>query len=88
LVVTAGSSGAIFIDVDVGLFSSISLAGLVPHNPESHISSVLAKFLDREDGMLLGCRTKPPPSCTLRTVGVEELIRVSPSVMALSDPPL
>lgn len=82
----AGFSGAIFINIDIILFSFIGLA-VVPRNPELYISSVLAKLPDWKDGMLLGCRTRPPPSCLSRTGGVEELMRaVSPSAMVFSDP--
>lgn len=88
LVGTADCSGTIFIDVDVVLLSLISLA-LVPHNLEPHISLVLMKLLGWEDGMLLECRTRPPPLCSTGTGGMEELMRaVSPSAMAFSNPPL
>ena len=87
--VISGFPGTIFNDVDVVLFSFVGLADVVPLDPEPHISSVLAEFLDREDGVLLGGRARAPLSCSLRTVGVEELMRtVSPSVMAFNDPPL
>jgi hypothetical protein len=59
---TAGFSETIFIDVDVVLLSSFGLAAVVLLDPESHISSVLAMSLDREDGVLLGGRSLPPSS--------------------------
>ena len=86
-VIISGFPGTIFNDVDVVLFSFVDLAGVVPLDPESPICSVLAEFLDREDGVLLGGRARVPLSCSLRIVGIEELMRtVFPSVMAFNDP--
>lgn len=86
-VIILGFLGTIFNNVDIILFSFVGLVGVVLLNLELPISLVLAKFLDREDSVLLRGKARVPLSCLLRTVGVEELIRTaSPLVTAFNDP--